>query len=200
MHRVQRSLRPFYVILAAGSASRMGFAKVFTALGNLSPLQRIASVLGEREALSVVPTAMLAAAREQAPATRIVPNDAPELGMAHSLQLALHEIERDRAVGVVLADMPFLSPTLLDALESLAAMSDADVIYPENDAGVPGHPVLFSSRARGVLERLPSGDTIRIARDEPSLIRRVLPFEHPGAYTDLDTPDDWERFVNDDRG
>ena len=178
----------------------MGFAKVFTKLGGRSPLQRVASALGKREALCVVPTAMLAAAREQAPAMRIVSNDAPELGMAHSLQLALRDIERDRVVGVVLADMPLLSPTLLDALESLSATSDADVVYPENDAGVPGHPVLFSSRARHVLERLPSGDTIRIARDDPSLTRRTLPFAHPGAYTDVDTPEDWERLVNEDRG
>ncbi len=178
----------------------MGFAKVFTKLGDRSPLQRIASALGEREAICVVPTAMLAAAREQAPAMRIVPNDAPELGMAHSLQLALHEIERDRSVGIVLADMPFLTSSLLDALESLAAMPDAEVVYPENAAGVPGHPVLFSSSARRLLERLPSGDTIRIARDDPSLTRRTLPFAHPGAYIDIDTPDDWERLVNEDRG
>lgn len=178
----------------------MGFAKVFTTLGSRSPLQRIASALGEREAICVVPSDKVAAACEQAPAMRIVPNDAPELGMARSLQLALREIERDRTVGIVLADMPFLTSPLLDALESFAGMPDADVVYPENDTGVPGHPVLFSSRARDVLERLPSGDTIRIARDDPSLTRRTLPFAHPGAYTDIDTPEDWERLVNESRG
>mgnify|MGYP002402581662 CR=1 FL=1 len=178
----------------------MGFAKVFATLGNLSPLQRVARALGERDAICVVPTAMLAAACEQAPAMRIIPNDAPELGMAHSLQMALREIERDRSAGIVLADMPFLTSPLLDALESLAAMPDAEVVYPENDTGIPGHPVLFSSRARHVLERLPLGDTIRIARDDPSLTRRTLPFAHAGAYTDIDTPEDWERLVNEDRG
>lgn len=178
----------------------MGFAKVFTELGGRTPLQRIAGALAEREAICVAPSARLAAAHEQAPAMHIVPNDAPELGMTRSLQLALREIERDRWVGVVLADMPFLTSALLDALESLAAVPDTDIVYPENDAGVPGHPVLFSSRARCVLERLPSGDTLRIARDDPSLTRRTLPFAHPGAYTDVDTPEDWARLVNQDRG
>ncbi len=172
----------------------MGFPKVFTALDERSPLARIGAVLGERPAICVVQQQHLNDAIAQAPEMQVVVNDAPHRGMTHSLRLALEAIPPDRAVGVILADMPLLDDALLDALEHAAESSGADIVYPQRADGTPGHPVLFSPRARALAARLADGDTLRLIRDDASLTRCVVPYELPAAFCDLDHPAEWDAF------
>jgi CTP:molybdopterin cytidylyltransferase MocA len=68
----------------------------------------------------------------------------------------------------------------------------SDVVFPVHaDGSRPGHPVLFSARARSVVEALPEGDTLRSARDDVSLLRLPVPTDDRGAYLDLDNPEQW---------
>ena len=180
-----------YVILAAGSSSRMGFAKVFTPLGTGGPpLERIARLLHGRRCVVVVPPDRLDDARSMAPAARVVANGEPERGMAHSLRLALGEIAVGEDFAVMLGDKPFLRAETLDALEG--ELRDADVAYPVASDSTPGHPVLFAAIARERALHLPDGDAIFTLRDDPALRSRRVRIDDPGAFADLDAPSEWE--------
>ncbi len=179
-----------YAVLAAGAARRMGFAKVFTALpSGKAPLEGIATLLHARKAVVVVPSARVDDARRMAPAMRVVTNDETERGMTHSLRLALSAIEKDEDFGVVLGDKPFLRAETLERLEK--CLDGFDVAYPVDAAGMPGHPVLFSRRARAIVEALPDGDTLFQARDDAMLRRHAFEVDDKGAFTDLNTREQW---------
>lgn len=180
-----------YVVLAAGASRRMGFPKVFTPLPRKegTPLERIAALLEGRDGIAVVPPAHRDDAARMAPRLRLVVNGEAERGMAHSLRCALVEVDEEAAFGVLLGDKPFLTRSSLDALE--AAFAGYDVAYPLSPARIPGHPVLFSPRARPFASRLSDGDTLSQLRDEPQLRRTVVRLDDPGAFRDLDEPAQW---------
>ncbi len=106
--------------------------------------------------------------------------------MNASLRLALTRVSPQRIIAVVLADMPFLSPDLVEAtLDACAA--GADVAYPIV-AGQAGHPVAFGPRTRSLLDDLPDGDSIRSVRDAPQLVRRPVAWDQKSILCDIDTP------------
>jgi CTP:molybdopterin cytidylyltransferase MocA len=184
---------PVYVVLAAGESRRMGFDKTVTPLGLRSPLARLAEALGQRRALIVVPPNLYDEATRIAPAACIVINREQARGMAHSLLLALSLIERESPFGVLLGDMPSMTGATIERTEAMLS-GDVDVAFPVDSAGTAGHPVLFSARARPIVEALPDGDTLRIARDDASLRHASWRCGDRSAFLDLDVPSDWRSF------
>lgn len=193
-HLTQRSSagRPMYVVLAAGAARRMGFDKVVTPFRGRSPLERVVAALGGRDRVVVVPSRRIADATAAAPASHIVTNDQPERGMTRSLCIGLECVPKDRAFGVLPADMPAMSEATIAATEALL-VEGVDVAYPVDERGVAGHPVLFAAGARAIVEALPDGDTLRHARDDASLRRATWTCTDRSAFFDLDEPADWDR-------
>jgi len=186
---------PVYVVLAAGESRRMGFDKTVTPLGQRSPLARLAEALGQRRALIVVPPNLSDRAARIAPAACIVINREQGRGMAHSLHLALASIEPESPFGVLLGDMPSMTEATIERTEAMLC-GDVDVAFPVDLAGTVGHPVLFSARARPIVEALPDGDTLRIARDDSSLQRASWRCCDRSAFLDLDVPSDWRAFAD----
>jgi molybdenum cofactor cytidylyltransferase len=184
-----------YVVLAAGESRRMGFDKAVTPLARRSPLARVAEALGSRGTFVVVPPHLSGDVARIVPPHAIVVNREPARGMAHSLRLALALIERESPFGVLLGDMPSMTEATIERTEALLH-GDVDVAYPLNLAGTPGHPVLFSARARSVVEALPDGDTLREARDDASLRRATWCCSDRSAFLDLDLPEDWKAFTD----
>lgn len=172
----------------------MGFDKTVRPCGDLAPLQRIAAALGERDSVVVVPSRLRAAVAGMMPRAMVAINDEPDRGMTHSLRVALASIEGDDAVGVLLGDMPAITERTIARTEVLL-VPGVDVAFPVDGSGRGGHPVLFAPRARAVLADLPDGDTLRTARDEPSLTRTTWTCEDASAFLDLDDPAQWERFA-----
>jgi molybdenum cofactor cytidylyltransferase len=120
---------------------------------------------------------------------RVIVNDAPQLGMSHSLALADAAIaNRTSALAVLLVDTPLVDAPLLARIA--AARGDADVAFPVR-CGVPGHPVIFGPRARALIGALPAGDTLRELRDHPNLRRVCIETEDDAPFIDVDTPDDF---------
>jgi CTP:molybdopterin cytidylyltransferase MocA len=171
----------------------MGFDKTVTPLGLRSPLARLAEALGQRRVLIVVPPNLSDEATRIAPSARIVINREQARGMAHSLHLALSSIERESPFGVLLGDMPSMTAATIERTETMLC-GDVDVAFPVDSAGTAGHPVLFSPRARPIVEALPDGDTLRIARDDASLQRASWRCCDRSAFLDLDVPSDWRAF------
>jgi CTP:molybdopterin cytidylyltransferase MocA len=184
-----------YVILAAGGSLRMGFDKVTTPIAGVSPLARIVSALGARPFAIVVPSHLADAAARIAPSASIALNDEPERGMTHSLRIGLRCVEAGRAFGVLLGDMPAMTQTTLARTEAIFT-GDVDVAYPVDARGTPGHPVLFSACVRTLVEALPDGDTLRRARQDPSLKSATWLCTDGSAFLDLDEPRDWEAFAD----
>ena len=182
-----------YVVLAAGESRRMGFDKTVTPLGLRSPLARVVEALGQRRALIVVLPNLSDEAARIAPSARLIINCEQARGMTHSLHLALSSIARENSFGVLLGDMPCMIEATIERTEAMLC-GDVDVAFPVDVAGTAGHPVLFSARARPIVEALPDGDTLRIARDDASLRRASWRCHDRSAFLDLDVPSDWKAF------
>ena len=186
-------MRAHYVVLAAGESARMGFDKPVSRLGATAPLEHIARALGERRAIVVIPTRLQAVASEMMPQAIVVVNDEPQRGMTHSFHVGLRVVDPDEPFGVLLGDMPAMTPVTLERTEALLA-GGVDVAFPVRADGTPGHPVLFSPRARPIVDSLPDGDTLRRARDDASLVRATWTCTDASAFLDLDVPEQWEAF------
>ena len=173
----------------------MGFAKVFTPLLGRTPLERIVDALGGRSTILVTTEQYGEIAAQLAPQATIVINREPERGMTGSLRAALSALPVDRAFAVQLGDMPYVTGTLLQHLEmAFFRNSGGVVVYPVDDAGRGGHPVIFSPVARAICDALPDGDTLRQARSHPSLRAVRVPTDERGAFVDIDEPAQWESF------
>jgi CTP:molybdopterin cytidylyltransferase MocA len=182
--------RAVCAILAAGTSSRMGRAKL------LLPVAGVPLIARALQAAAAFPRVLVAspelAARVPAePGLTVIVNDAPARGMAHSLALADAVIsDREAALVVLLGDTPLVDAALIERV--VAARGDADVAYPVR-AGVPGHPVVFGPRPRAAIAGLPDGDTLRNLRSDPRWRRIELPEAGDRPFTDVDTPDDLAR-------
>jgi CTP:molybdopterin cytidylyltransferase MocA len=114
-------------------------------------------------------------------------NDAPELGMSHSLALAHRFLPADLALIVLLGDKPLLDRALVETI--CAAAAGADIAYPIR-GDEPGHPVFLSPNARSHIDALPAGDTLRLLRAQPDLRQRAVETNDRAAFFDVDTIDE----------
>ena len=121
---------------------------------------------------------------------RIIFNDDPDRGMNRSLALADAAVPRAQAIAVILGDLPDCDA---NAISGVIAAYDGsvDVVVPEA-GGRLGHPVVMSPAARALIGRLGDGDGLRTIRDDPALKRLIVAGIDPGAFTDIDTPADYE--------
>ena len=91
----------------------------------------------------------------------------------------------------MLADKPFVRRDTLEHCErTLNAAHACDVLFPVS-GGERGHPVYFGPKARARLTEVPSGDTLRAVRDDPSLHQVAVECRDSGVLIDLDTPEAW---------
>jgi molybdenum cofactor cytidylyltransferase len=175
------------VVLAAGESRRMGGAqKLLMPYRGRTMLEHVVEAAREWQPV-IVAGVDVARSMQRGDETLIV-NDAPARGMVHSLALADARVPRDEAIIVLLGDKPLVTPALIRLI--LAQIGDADVAYPVHPkTSQPGHPVVFSARARQKIAGLPDGDTLHALRDDPALERVRVFTEDSGAFFDVDTPD-----------
>ena len=177
------------VILGAGTASRMGGGKLLLPFGDGTVLDAVLA------ACAAYPTTLVASAelagryRGTRGGLSIVVNGEPQRGMAHSLRLAHRAISAEYPLAILLGDKPLVSAALVGRTIG-ALQPEVDVVYPARN-GVPGHPVVLSARARGIVDELRDGDTLHLLRDDPRLRRRTLPSDDDGAFVDIDTEVDY---------
>ncbi|MFN2527366.1 MAG: NTP transferase domain-containing protein [Candidatus Baltobacteraceae bacterium] len=177
---------PVCVILAAGRSERMGFDKLARPLANGRTLLENAL-----EACYGYPTVVVAS-RELSMQSALqnknpIVNDSPERGMAHSAKLANAHIDGALSIAIIPADLPLLDGALLQTVFEYA--TGTDVCYPLRADGTPGHPVVFSPKARELFVNLPDGDTLRQVRNAKHLQRVTVPIEDERPYMDIDLPE-----------
>lgn len=194
------------VILAAGASSRMGRPKALLALPSgetfLARLCSTAQAAGVREVVVVVGHhADLVAIHADAlrlPA-RVVRNPEPHRGQLSSLVVGLEMLER-RGCDVALVfpvDQPLVLPTTVTAVLEKWRGARAAIVRPLRADGRHGHPALIERRVWDDLRRADPSVGARpvITAWQPD--SADVEIADPGAFEDVDTPEDYERLLRD---
>ena len=193
------------IVLAAGNSSRMGRPKALLPVDSdgESFLARMIRILIEGGIEDVVVVLgrdadlIRAAVSDPARPVRYVDNPAYEDGQLSSLLAGLAAVERPdvRAVMVTPVDLPLLEAgTVRTVLAAYRAAGGAAIVRPATQ-GRHGHPVIFDRR---LFQALRDADPNVGAR---SVVQAHLAdvvnvdVSDDGAFIDVDTPADYERFV-----
>lgn len=195
------------VVLAAGKSSRMGRTKALLPLGSSGEtfLQRIVRVLGEggADAVVVVIGGDAAAVRASLPRDdaqiSAVENPHYEEGQLSSLLVGLAAVERRydnvEAVMMTLVDLPLISDATVRAVrETFLANPGAALVRPRR-GGRYGHPVIFNRSIFGELRRADPSKGAKPVVHAHAAEEVNVDVDDEGAFIDIDTPEDYDRFI-----
>ena len=175
------------VVLAGGHSRRMGFDKLTTPFDGVPLARRVALNLRELEPLLVATPAVADVISDLGFVQLVVTQ--PTAGPSVTLALAHTAIPHDTYLAVLPCDVPFVDAALVRAFVERAP-DDIDLAWPVV-GGTPGHPVLWSPKARTRIPALRDDEPPARVRRDPAL--RIEPIEErDDAYvTDVDTPEAW---------
>ena len=195
------------IVLAAGKSSRMGRTKALLPIGSSGEtfLTRIIRVLreGGAGAIVVVIGGDAAAVRASLPSEdasiTAVDNPRYEEGQLSSLLVGLAAVEQRQdsveAVMVTLVDLPLIAAsTVRSVLDAYREKPGAPLVRPRR-GNRHGHPAIFNHSIFAELRRA-----------DPSMGAKPVVHAHAaeevnvdvgdeGAFIDIDTPEDYERFI-----
>jgi molybdenum cofactor cytidylyltransferase len=191
------------IVLAGGKSSRMGRPKALLPIGDTGEtfFDRITGTLleGGVDTVWVVvgadAPAIRASSRESL-RVRLVDNPDYEAGQLTSLLAALRHIDEDAVSGalVTLIDVPLVCPATVRALITAHQDGVAPIVRPVS-RGRHGHPVIFHRRLFDDLRRAdPARGAKAVIRAYGDEIRDVA-VEDEGAFIDIDSRDDYQRWV-----
>lgn len=188
------------VLLAAGSASRMGSPKLLLPFNGkpmvahaltaaLESSERVILVTGwyEPELIRAIEPML----RIWGEKIVIVRNDQSGLGQFSSTRIGVAEVTEGAPFALALADAPLATPAHYRRLEPL--LDGYEAVRPYCN-GIPGHPVLCAPPLRREIISLPVTASMR----EFLAGRNVLKFEDGDAawITDIDTPESYQKLIN----
>ena len=195
------------VVLAAGKSSRMGRTKALLPLGSSGEtfLQRVVRVLREGGADKVVVVIGGDAAAVRASLPRDDAHIAPvenrryEEGQLSSLLVGLAAVEQRyddiQGVMVTLVDLPLISAATVRAVrDAFVAHPDAPLVRPRRGQR-HGHPVIFNRSMFGELRRADPANGAKPVVHAHAAEEVNVDVDDEGAFIDIDTPEDYERFI-----
>lgn len=185
------------IILAAGSASRMGAHKLLLPLGGKLLLAWSVAATCASDARPIIvalgrDAEGAAAALAPGPYTTVVNRRFAE-GMGTTLALAVSQLPPDVAgTLVLLGDQPFMPTAAINAVLAAARREPERIAMGECD-GQRGHPVYLPHRvfARVLALRADEGARTIIATERDSLA--LIPIADEHATFDVDTLEDYQR-------
>ncbi len=191
------------IVLAGGRSSRMGRPKALLPIGSTREtfLERVMRTLKDAgiEEVVVVVGADAAAIRQGAPSSsgvRIVDNPDWEQGQLTSLLAGLRSIDTAHASGVLmtLVDVPLVTAATVRSLIAVQRERNAPIVRPVSN-GRHGHPVIFGRALFDELQRAdPAAGAKPVMRAHAAGMIEV-PVDDEGAFTDIDTREDYERWI-----
>jgi molybdenum cofactor cytidylyltransferase len=187
------------VILAAGLSSRMERPKPLLRVGPLRFVERAARTLraaGCRDIYLVVNAgADWAPAVAAELALKLVPNDQVESEQVDSVRLALRSVPDDTAAVLVLpVDLPLVTEETAAALVNAWRIEPAPLYLPFHNT-VAGHPVLLGRELFAEILDTQLEEGIRSLIMAHARDMREVKVTDPGILIDIDTPDDYWRYI-----
>jgi molybdenum cofactor cytidylyltransferase len=192
------------IILAAGKSQRMGASKQLLKIGKNSLIQHVVkiAVASDYAPIVVVLGSNFEKIKKEITDFEVFPvfNNNWEKGMGTSIAKGIQEIQNLhpglRAVIILLVDQPLLQPNLLNKLVNLYKETGKEIVASKYDKTI-GVPALFD---RSIFQELESlGENIGAKK----LIHKFMEKEKaafvnfPEGRFDLDTPEDYQRFLKD---
>lgn len=187
------------IILAAGLSSRMARPKPLLEVGSLTFVERATHTLrhaGCRRTYVVV-NADAAWAQEHAERLgfEVVVNGQPESEQIDSLRLALERVDGEAGAVLVLpVDLPLIMEDTALAIADSFRMDPGPLIVPFHN-GVAGHPVLLGRTLFAEILSTPYEEGVRSVIMAHARDLREVKVADPGILIDIDTPDDYWRFI-----
>jgi molybdenum cofactor cytidylyltransferase len=195
------------LVLAAGKSSRMGRTKALLSVGSSGEtfLHRIIRVLreGGADAVVVVIGGDAAAVRASLPRDdaqiSAVENPRYEEGQLSSLLVGLAAVEQRHdnveAVMMTLVDLPLISAATVRAVrDAFLANPGAPLVRPRR-GGRHGHPVIFNRSIFGELRRADPSTGAKPVVHAHAAEEVNVDVDDEGAFIDIDTPQDYDRFI-----
>lgn len=182
------------ILLAAGQGRRFGGRKLLQPFDDAGPV----GVRAARNLLDALPASIAVVAADDAEldallrglGCRVIHNRQPELGMSHSLALAVAATADGAAWVVALGDMPWIKPQTIAAVAA-ALRAGASLVAPAYQ-GQRGHPVGLAGSWRSQLLANRGDQGARAILSAHAQALRLLPMADPGILRDVDTPADLE--------
>ena len=195
------------IVLAAGKSSRMGRPKALLPIGSSGDtfLTRILHVLrsgGSARAVVVIggdAGAVRATLPPDDEFLLVVENANYEQGQLSSLLAGLSAVEEGRddveAVIVTLVDLPLItSATVRAVLEAYRDAPGAPIVRPRR-GNRHGHPAIFDRRLFAELRSADPSTGAKPVVHAHAAEEVSVDVPDDGAFTDIDTPEDYERFI-----
>ena len=184
------------ILLAAGRSRRMGRAKPFLELQSVTFVQVILARLrdaGFRDIVVVTnPAHAESYQRLNLDGARMIPNEAIEKGMLHSLKLGIRAVpETSHHALVTLVDMPSIRTSTFREAGDWALQEEDKIIrvcYQDRH----GHPVVFPRRMFSeILEWDGQGGPREFVNEREDEVHDLL-VSDGGAVRDYDTPEEYQ--------
>jgi molybdenum cofactor cytidylyltransferase len=194
------------IVPAAGRSERMGRPKLTLPVGDTTVIAHVIRALrrgGAEPVLVVVPppdargAAALVVEAERAGATVVTPTQRPA-DMRGSVELGLNHLGRTTAPATVLiapGDCVGITTDLVSWIVKLSRAEPGSIIVPTFQ-GRRGHPIALPWDLAGEIRKLPEGIGINSLLALRANLVYELASQESGALADLNTPDDYQRWVN----
>lgn len=189
--------KPVALILAAGASSRMrGADKLAEEIDGEALLRRTARTALASDAAETLVVLGAWAERRAALLSglplRCLVNQNWAAGMGGSIAAGIAALPKGAAgVMILLADMPEITPDLLNRMIAGFAGEEQRIVVPQTSDGLRGNPVIFGS------DHFPALGALTGERGAKSIIETnstaILPVhaQKTAIRTDLDTPEEW---------
>lgn len=177
------------ILLAAGSARRMGSDKLMADLGGRPVAAHVLATIAEAElpspVIAISPGSGIGSIAGDAMLVDVADH---ALGMGHSLAAAIRAVPSSWIAAIIcLGDMPFVRAA---TLRMLAASASADRIIRPVHEGKAGNPLAWGRDYFAELASLTGDRGGRAVLDRHAGRIVALPCDDPGILMDIDTPDD----------